>query len=233
VADFAYDAATYTATWILNQALPAGRWDVSLLDVEAAANYSLPPLPDGGLPVDDFQLDFRVLPGDGNQDGTVDVSDIQSVASNWLAAALLVDSSGDGTVDLSDIQILATNWLLSVNDDEDQQLAQASESLPYAAPADDQLPEDQKLLASFTPATALPGASPLPVTDAVSCPPHMLAVANHDPQKPGLLDLPAPVGFVDTLSVDAIFAADGDDEPEPEAWMAPLAWAALIDVPRR
>ncbi|MBI2824801.1 MAG: hypothetical protein HYX69_08960 [Planctomycetia bacterium] len=58
---------------------------------------------------------YIILPlaGDANGDRIVDISDVQMVASHWLAAGPLGDTNQDGLVDISDVQKIAANWLLT------------------------------------------------------------------------------------------------------------------------
>ncbi|MBI2826893.1 MAG: hypothetical protein HYX69_19635 [Planctomycetia bacterium] len=54
-----------------------------------------------------------LIAGDVNHDGIVDVSDIQTVAANWLTTGPTGDANSDGLVDISDIQTIAAHWLES------------------------------------------------------------------------------------------------------------------------
>ncbi|MBI2823215.1 MAG: hypothetical protein HYX69_00835 [Planctomycetia bacterium] len=51
------------------------------------------------------------LPGDGNADGIVDISDVQAVAAHYLTNTHIGDANFDGFVDISDVQAIAANWL--------------------------------------------------------------------------------------------------------------------------
>ncbi|MBI2825592.1 MAG: PEP-CTERM sorting domain-containing protein [Planctomycetia bacterium] len=50
-------------------------------------------------------------PGNVNHDGRVDISDIQTVAANWLTPGPGGDANGNSFVDISDIQVIAAHWL--------------------------------------------------------------------------------------------------------------------------
>ncbi|MBI2827280.1 MAG: hypothetical protein HYX69_21620 [Planctomycetia bacterium] len=54
---------------------------------------------------------IRFLSGDVSHDGIVDVSDIQTIAANYLTAGPTGDANNDGIVDISDIQVVAANYL--------------------------------------------------------------------------------------------------------------------------
>ncbi|MBI2826743.1 MAG: aspartyl protease family protein [Planctomycetia bacterium] len=56
-------------------------------------------------------LDQVVRPGDVNNDGRVDISDINFVALHWLQSGSLGDANRDGRVNISDIQEIALEWL--------------------------------------------------------------------------------------------------------------------------
>ncbi|MBI2824042.1 MAG: hypothetical protein HYX69_05035 [Planctomycetia bacterium] len=62
-------------------------------------------------PVNGTILYKNQLAGDANNDGIVDVSDIQQVAANYLQNSLLADTNYDGIVDVSDIQMIAAHYL--------------------------------------------------------------------------------------------------------------------------
>ncbi|MBI2824907.1 MAG: phosphodiester glycosidase family protein [Planctomycetia bacterium] len=51
---------------------------------------------------------------DTNGDGVVDISDIQTIATNWLHTGpppSAADANNDGVVDISDVQTIAAHWL--------------------------------------------------------------------------------------------------------------------------
>jgi len=58
---------------------------------------------------------FFFLAGDANHDRSVDVNDLNILASNWMQTDRAfsqgnVDYSGDGLVDQNDLAILSLNW---------------------------------------------------------------------------------------------------------------------------
>ncbi|HEY7091163.1 MAG TPA: Ig-like domain-containing protein [Tepidisphaeraceae bacterium] len=58
-------------------------------------------------------IDFFVLPADANHDRSVDVNDMNILASNWHGTGKTFtqgDFNYDGTVDASDLAILSTQW---------------------------------------------------------------------------------------------------------------------------
>ncbi len=59
------------------------------------------------------------IPGDANEDGAVDVSDLGILATNYNAGSELTwgqgDFTGDGLVDVSDLGVLATNYGVGAN----------------------------------------------------------------------------------------------------------------------
>ncbi len=62
-----------------------------------------------------FEINYQEdIPGDANRDGSVDVSDLGILATNYGAAGTFGwedgDFTGDGAVDVSDLGILATNY---------------------------------------------------------------------------------------------------------------------------
>ncbi len=58
--------------------------------------------------------DFSLRPGDVNNDGFVDIFDVNSVSSNWSPQANADlyegDANGDGVVDIFDINMISSNW---------------------------------------------------------------------------------------------------------------------------
>ena len=70
----------------------------------------------------DFTYDFFFVNGDANHDGTVDVTDLGAIATNWNASPPVgswkysegnFDCDPDGKVDVTDLGILAHNWQAS------------------------------------------------------------------------------------------------------------------------
>ena len=133
IAGFSYDATTHTATWSLSGSLNDNRL---LLDLPAAgvtdsrgatldgefANTTTTPtvigqaFPSGnGLSGGDFTFLFNVLPGDVNQDGSVNGLDVSLVAADWLnTGTVRSDTNGDNVVNGLDIVTIASNWLTTL-----------------------------------------------------------------------------------------------------------------------
>lgn len=64
-----------------------------------------------------YSFRLGVLAGDANRDGTVDITDLGILATNWQltsTGALPADFDFNGVVDITDLGILATNWQLSL-----------------------------------------------------------------------------------------------------------------------
>ncbi|MBI2825858.1 MAG: trypsin-like serine protease [Planctomycetia bacterium] len=55
-------------------------------------------------------LAVNPIPGDFNTDGAVDISDIQTIAAQWMTSGPAGDANGDGVVDISDIQTISQYW---------------------------------------------------------------------------------------------------------------------------
>ncbi|MBI2826572.1 MAG: aryl-sulfate sulfotransferase [Planctomycetia bacterium] len=125
---FSYDAENRTGIWTL--AAPIDRDNVTLhLDGASAAGVrdlvgnlldgewtsGLTNYPSGnGTKGGNLDFQFRVLPGDFNQDSSVNISDIQQIALSWLQGDPLHDGNGDGLVDISEIQLVAAKWLTAL-----------------------------------------------------------------------------------------------------------------------
>jgi hypothetical protein len=106
-----WDAATKTATFTFSTqpsgALFDGNYQATLL-AAGITNSS-------GMPMaSDYVTNFFFVNGDANHDGTVDVSDLGILATNWQTTTgknyQLGDFNYDGLVDVGDLGILATNW---------------------------------------------------------------------------------------------------------------------------
>ena len=138
---FSYDAVAHRATWTLSQNLVRDKLlvdlDGSTADavVDVAGNrldgnwvnptWSPPSAPAGGdawpsgdgTAGCDFQFRINVLPGDVNQDGTVNVMDLAILAANYrksLTGWANGDFNCDGLVDVSDLAVLAANYRLGL-----------------------------------------------------------------------------------------------------------------------
>lgn len=158
ISTFAYQAATRTATWTLATPLPAGDVNLLLTGVKDVAGnlldgewttQQLASTSGNGAAGGDFQFEFRSLPGDATQDGTVDAADYTVWADHFLSAhpeqVPLINFNGDGLIDAGDYTVWADHFL---------------ESLPSAAPA--WLPSDAApalLIAEPKPALEKPAVS--------------------------------------------------------------------------
>ena len=164
---FSYDPIAHRATWTLSQNLVREKL---LLDLDGSTANSVvdaagkrldgewvnptwsPPSPPSGGDAwpsgdgtagGDFQFRINVLPGDINQDGTVNVSDLAVLAANYrksLTGWANGDLNCDGVVDVMDLAVLAANYRLGLPVPEPVAPAPA---LPVAQPA--------KSLAAATP----------------------------------------------------------------------------------
>jgi len=120
---FSYDDTTFTASWQLaapfatdaiTLGLAAGIVDDSgnQLDGDWTAGQAFPS--GDGNSGGAFGYSVGVLVGDGSQDGTVDIRDLQQLRAAILSDAgspeydLLVDFDGSGTVDIRDVQLFRT-----------------------------------------------------------------------------------------------------------------------------
>jgi hypothetical protein len=121
---FVYDAATFTATWLLDRFIPNDKITLTVDGdaggaVDAAGNlldgewsnplhpaYSGDTFPSGdGTPGGDFAFNLRVLPGDINRDGSVNGLDSNILRPNLNLSGMGVgggDINGDGLVSIVD-----------------------------------------------------------------------------------------------------------------------------------
>jgi hypothetical protein len=116
-AGFSYDAATFTATWALTNALPADEFRIVLsatnltavtdglrLDgewLDGAAVY-----PSGnGTAGGDFSFRFNVVPGDVNRNTIANSVDLSLVRAGRGGNQTLLDVNGDGTVSDADVDL--------------------------------------------------------------------------------------------------------------------------------
>lgn len=103
-----YDAKTFTATWTLTAPIAAGQALLSLDDAKVrAAGLALDgewangwpaEISGNGAPGGAFLFSFRILPGDSNQDGWLDSSDLLRVIATSFTSA--TTASFDATSDL-------------------------------------------------------------------------------------------------------------------------------------
>ncbi len=131
---FRYDATTFTATWTLAQSIgpdklllalnadgsnpiedaAGNRLDGEWMNPASTADTSGSVYPSGnGTAGGNFDFRFNVLPGDANQDGVVNISDLTALSSQWQQTgqgSLSADFNGDGRVDIGDLVGLASSW---------------------------------------------------------------------------------------------------------------------------
>jgi hypothetical protein len=137
---FTYDPATFTATLTLPQAIGA---DKLLLDVRGVTDKagnaldgewpgSTPGFPSGdGAAGGDFSFRFDVLPGDVNQDGAVNASDVAAVRGAqgstpvFGAYAAVYDCNGD--------RIVGSTDLIKVRNRQGTQLPEGEPALPLGS----------------------------------------------------------------------------------------------------
>jgi hypothetical protein len=118
--DVAADVPTLFATWTISQKLPADRLQLDLeseLVLDAAGNLldgdwanAASQFPSGnGTNGGDFRFRFNVLPGDVDQNGTVELADRQSVVAgmfNYLGLPEyrdVLDIDGNGKITIADL----------------------------------------------------------------------------------------------------------------------------------
>jgi hypothetical protein len=110
-----------------------------------------------GLAGGDFHFRLNVLPGDANQDGSVDIRDFTLMKSYWLvpsgATWAMGDFNADGSVDIRDFTLMKSYWL---------------DTLPAGKPVAGSFPADVSLVATAisldldSPAIALSQADVIP-----------------------------------------------------------------------
>lgn len=104
-----YDSSTNTATFLLPDTLPDGRYVATLpaASVANAAGQHL--LVSGG---GDYQFSFSWLRGDANHDGVVDLNDLLLVSRAYDTTGLFIfgDLNFDGKINFQDLLIIAQNY---------------------------------------------------------------------------------------------------------------------------
>jgi ELWxxDGT repeat protein len=123
-ATFSYNSTTYVATWTLPQTISADVLTLAITSVADTIGNALDgewidqtsPFPSGnGAAGGDFVFHFNVLPGDVNQDGSVNAADRNAVKYSLGSApgddaySPLKDLSGDGLVISNDLVMVLNN----------------------------------------------------------------------------------------------------------------------------
>lgn len=116
ILDFEYVAATQIATWTFAEPLSDGLFSAILRDsvhdpfgnpLDGEWPGGSATLPSGdGIPGGDFSFFFRVLTGDVDGNGFVNVDDIDSFAAALITQDRNFDLDGSGTIDRDDVQVL-------------------------------------------------------------------------------------------------------------------------------
>ena len=110
-----------------------------------------------GVAGGDFDFRFNVLPGDANQDGSVNFSDLNKVLTNYNLTGMSWsqgDVTGDGAVNFSDLNVVLTYY---------------NQSLPSGSPAAGAFPAADLLVAATMPTT---------VNSAITVPSQAGVIAN-------------------------------------------------------
>lgn len=110
--NFSYDLTTFTATWTFAEPLRVDRYLLHL-DGENGDAQPITAVSDGRLlEAGDFQLQFGILPGDVNGNGSVSVTDLVQIARVAVESGggtfpanydHRLDINGDGAIDLTDV----------------------------------------------------------------------------------------------------------------------------------
>ena len=106
---FSYDPLAHRATWTISRNLPR---DQLLVDLDGSTANAVTDMAGNRLD-GDFQFRINVLPGDVNQDGTVDAKDLEVLATNYRQSVLgwaNGDFNCDGVVNVLDLAVLAANY---------------------------------------------------------------------------------------------------------------------------
>jgi len=101
-----FDPTTNTAIFSFTRPLPDGQYVATVPAKMLTDNY-------GAHPVADFVFRFFSLAGDANHDGTVNFSDLLTLAQNYGKSSVTFadgDFDGNGAVGFSDLLILAQNY---------------------------------------------------------------------------------------------------------------------------
>jgi hypothetical protein len=107
-AAYAYDPATYTATYTLPGVLADGNYRATLIGTGLAGSTAV-----------NVSFTFFALAGDANHDGIVDSTDLGIVSMNWNTTGKTYsqgDFNYDGRVDVADMKIFSANWQQRASD---------------------------------------------------------------------------------------------------------------------
>jgi hypothetical protein len=190
---FSYNPSTFTATWTLPQSIGPDKLMLALNadgsnPIEDAAGNRLDGewtnpastsdsggsiYPSGnGVAGGNFDFRFNVLPGDANQDGSVNFADLNKVLTNYNLTGMSWsqgDVTGDGAVNFSDLNVVLTYYNLS---------------LPSGSPAAGAFPAADLLVAATMP-TTVNGAITVPSQAGVVA--NVAAADNRGPEGPDVL----------------------------------------------
>ena len=110
--DLGWDPGTNRATLSFPALFPGGQFSQGRYRLSIPAGSGV--FDSAGNPLAAaFNYNFHLLPGDANDDATVDISDLGILATNWQSHGMSFsqgDFNYDGVVDISDLGILATSW---------------------------------------------------------------------------------------------------------------------------
>jgi hypothetical protein len=106
-----YDPSTKSASFTIPIATADGNYRATLLAGSVLDTY-------GVSPASDYSFDFFILAGDADHNRTVDINDLNVLATNFKQPGAKTFSQGDfnydGTVDNADLAILAARWQTSL-----------------------------------------------------------------------------------------------------------------------
>ncbi len=124
IAGFNYNSMAHVAVWTLAQTIPFDALTVSLdgetplAVVDVAGNLldgewidQTSAFPSGNsVTGGDFSFRLNVVPADVNQDGVVDIFDVNLISSNWGSEGPAGNVNGDDEVDIFDINAVSAHW---------------------------------------------------------------------------------------------------------------------------
>jgi hypothetical protein len=224
---FSYNSSTFTATWTLPQAIgpdklllqlnadgsdpiedsTGSRLDGEWTNPTTTTDTGTSAYPSGnGTAGGNFSFRFNVLPGDANQDGSANFSDLSRLLANYGKSTGESwgqgDFTGDGAVNFSDLSEL---------------LADYGQRLPSGEPTPGTFPADILLVAASVPTTVSSesaiSVTPLatvtaPATSTSDSTDDVVAIASPDVVASGQVAVPATSSVIEAV-VPAIASTDG------------------------